>query len=131
MNTCPGEEAEMLRYHLWLMLIFHGFVWIIFDIWLYNFRFYLFFMELVYAYVCWQSVMTLENKFIYAYIALMYSSLLGFTQIAEVGNFILIIIFLVQMVAYVFVGGFITCRRLNALNKARAEGNQGDAMGAN
>ena len=82
MNTCPGEEAEKLRYHLWMMMIFHGLFWILFDIWLYTFSWYLFIAELVYAYVCFQAVMTLENKFIYGYICLMVSSILGITQIA-------------------------------------------------
>jgi len=79
MNTCPGEEAESLRYHLWFMLILHGLFWIILDIWLYTFRWYLFIMELIYAYVCFQAVMTLETKFIYFYIVLMFGSLLGVT----------------------------------------------------
>jgi len=92
-NVVPGEEAERLRYHLWLMLMLHITFLILFEIWLYHFRWYLFIMEFVYAYLCYQSIMTLETKFIYAYITLMYLSLLGFTQITEVGNFIICILF--------------------------------------
>lgn len=75
--------------------------------------------------------MTLEKKFILGYVALMFGGpVFGIFYIAHVGNFLIAVLFLFETATFLFAGGFITCRRYNAMNKALLEGNEGDAMGA-
>ena len=114
----PGEEAEKLRYHLWMMLIFHGFNFVLLEIIIYEWTTYLLIMELLYAYLAYQAIMSLELKWCYGYITFMGLSVFGIGYIGAVGNFICSIIFLLQIAIYVFVGGFLTCRRVGEYKDA-------------
>jgi len=51
----------------------------------------------------------------------MFLSLFGLAYVASVGNFIVAVFFLIQLFIYVFIGGFLTCKRLSDMNTAKTE----------
>jgi hypothetical protein len=123
-NIVPGDAALMLRYHFWMLMIAHGFFFIMMELIIYEFRFFLVLMEFVYAFVAYHCVMTLEPKWIYGYMVLMGTSVFSLGYITEVGNFLCGILFVIQIVFYLFIGGFLTCRRLGAMKDELENGQQ-------
>jgi hypothetical protein len=119
MNTSPGEEGDKLRHHLFLMIIFHILFLIFNEIWLYKFFVvFPFIMQFVYIYIGYQGMMSLNKYWVFLYIFLMFAQIIfGFwLVIGEVGNFGSGCLCILEMAVYVYVGCFITCRRLSFMN---------------
>jgi len=95
----------------------HGFFFVLFELFIYHVQFFLIFAEFVYAFVAFHSIMTLNTTWIYLYMALMVSSVFSLGYIGAVGNIICAIFFVFQIAFYLFVGMFLTCRRLGAFKE--------------
>lgn len=118
-KVVPGVEAEQLRYHLWMMIAFHcGFLFL--ELIAYEIIAMLIFFEMFYIWLAYYSVMNLSKYSLMAYIFFMGLSPTGILRVFEVGHFLSIVLYLMQMVFYVFGGCYITYNKLNAWNAATA-----------
>lgn len=111
----PNDEGEHLRHHLIMMLIFHLFFMIMFEIWLWeNFVGMAFFLDFVYLYLAFAGMMTCNKLFVFVYIGFMFGStpLYFWIVIGNVGGFWSVVFCLLEMIMFAYAGGFITLKRL-------------------
>ena len=84
MRKVKGGEAEVLRYHL-LVMVFAHVLFVILECFVYKFMFMMMITEIFYAWLCYQGFMTMNKLFIYGYVVCMFLTPIGILRIFDVG----------------------------------------------
>jgi cation transport ATPase len=128
MKKYKAKNAKKLRHQLAWMLTFH-IVFIMMEVFLYEFVFMVLALELFYMWLCYQCYMTLSSPCTYAYIFFMgLAPILGIRSLVEVGirdehhySFFKSFVFTIQLGIYAYYGVYKLIIALRIWIKAKAE----------
>ena len=118
MEAIKHKEADQLRYHCIMMTLFHSF-FLVLEIFLYNFIFWMVTCEALYIWLTFQSFIYVNKNFVYIYILFMFAASFKIFNVAAVGwGFINTIMYILQIFIYVYIGGWSTYRYQKKLEEA-------------